>query len=289
MTFRTLFIRTLFWSRKGLLYYGSSVCRLSLQGLRRLEPLRRDRFYRCLPAAQPHCTMPSTDPVKRREQQQRRRRRIAAVRSAASQAGTCATERGEALRGLDAVQSEPCVVDAAASFSHATCAQPSDLEKIVEACLHDAEPLAKWIGETLVIDISARSIRAVAARLYQQRFGGTFAQLQQLFPFDDGSAAFSRPTFNRFRMLLSKRDAGPTVMALADGAQRIKNANSHARCYRRAREAAKKVLDQLRAETRRWEACRQPPTEEEVRRRAERDRAFFAMLALHDADSETVE
>ena len=93
---------------------------------------------------------------------------------------------------------------------------PADVDKAVELCLSDARPLAERFSETVFVKSSAHNIRAIAARLYQQRHGDTFAQLQRLFALEDGRSAF-------FRQPLTKLDEGGTDMAFADVGLRIKH------------------------------------------------------------------
>ena len=85
----------------------------------------------------------------------------------------------------------------------------------------------------MFVKISAHNTRAIAARLYQQRHGDTFAQLQRLFALEDGGTAFKR-----FRQLLTKLDEDGTDMALADVGLRIKHNAIQARSYKRACEAS---------------------------------------------------
>jgi hypothetical protein len=170
--------------------------------------------------------MPSSDPAKRREQQRLRRRRAvdapATAQSAPPQASGCSGGGG------DEVGTAP---------RSDVVAQQGDVSASVDECLRDATPLAQRFHDTVAVNISPRNLRAVAAALYQRRHGGTFPQVQQLFRLDDGSIAFSRPTFTRFRELLNNMEEGSYEMLYADVARRVKRADAQALSRKRELEA----------------------------------------------------
>jgi hypothetical protein len=180
--------------------------------------------------------MPSRDPVKRREQQRLRRERAAEASPSAEGAAASPAEASPSTQPTPHPDVQPSAEQTAPEgtssldaeqtrATHALMNPDSAVEPADEAhtqvvtaeqCLSDAEPLAQRITAWLATEVSARNLRAIAARLYQQRCGGSFSQLQQTFRLN-GSNAFSRPTFNRFRDLLAQLDApeGSFAMLLA--------------------------------------------------------------------------